>query len=174
MGMIMSKSRSMSMSMKKPSLAISTTAKRTMMSSSGGSGSITYSGGQASEGQGGYYGSGGARKIDNGASSSVVDPRNQMLALAADVAKITSTMQEVETLEQLLFEEVSSLESSSSSSSTPSGKMIEVKSKLKKICTHPDLIEALNRLEINGEPIWGLSSDERDMIVNARNKVNDC
>lgn len=136
-------------------------------------GNITYSGGQATEGQGGYYGSGGARKLKECTGGTDDDEptqwqRPQMLALAADVSKITSLMDEVDTLENLLHEQTTS------TSSTPTGKMIEIKSKIKKLCTQPELVECLNRLEIDGEPVWGLSSDERDMIVKARNRVSGC
>ena len=92
-----------------------------------------------------------------------------MLALAADVTNITNTMKEVENLEQLLLE---ATEDKTNNEIT--GKTIEIKSKIKKACTNPEFMESLNRLEMNGEPIWGLSGDERDMIVNARCKVNEC
>jgi hypothetical protein len=29
-------------------------------------------------------------------------------------------------------------------------------------------------LELQGAPVWGLSSEERDMIVDARAKVKEC
>jgi len=125
---------------------------------------VQYSGGQATEGQGGYYGSGGARKT--------MPPgewqRPQMLALAADVNKVTMLMSEVETLENILADEVKT------SNGVPSGKSIEIKSKIKKLCTQPEFLECLNRLELNGEPVWGLSSEERDLIISARKKVNNC
>ena len=117
--------------------------------------------------RGGYYGSGGSRKLDTSTLSST-DPRPQMLALAADVSKITNTMKEVEKLEQLLMEE------EDSNNNNITGKIIEIKSTIKKACTNPEFIDSLNRLELNGEPIWGLSGDEREMIMNARSKVNEC
>lgn len=128
---------------------------------------ITYSGGQPTEGQGGYYGSGGARKTKSPPVDEKQWKRPQMLALAADVAKITQTMNEVISLEDLLRE-------ASNESDSPTSRTIEIKSKMKKICTQPDFVACLNRLEIDGEPVWGLSSDERDLIVEARKKVNDC
>lgn len=91
-----------------------------------------------------------------------------MLALAADVTNITNTMNEVETLESLLMEE------NNNNGSDITGKMIEIKSKIKKACINPEFMDSLNRLELNGEPIWGLSGDERDMIMDARAKVNAC
>ena len=95
-----------------------------------------------------------------------------MLALAADVTNITNTMKEVETLEQLLHDETT--DNATNNSGEISGKTIEIKSKIKKACTNPEFMESLNRLELNGEPIWGLSGDEREMIMNARAKVNEC
>ena len=35
-------------------------------------------------------------------------------------------------------------------------------------------MNCLNRLEVDGEPVWGLSSDERDLVQYAREKVNEC
>mmetsp|Transcript_15943 Transcript_15943/g.26557 ORF Transcript_15943/g.26557 Transcript_15943/m.26557 type:complete len:162 (-) Transcript_15943:190-675(-) len=125
-------------------------------------GNITYSGGQATEGQGGYYGSGGARKIDNAGEHT---QQMQMLALAADVQKITAVMGEVETLESLLESETKA------SNGEVTGKSIEIKANIKKLVTSPDFTESLNRLEIQGEPVWGLSSDERELIIDARTKV---
>mmetsp|Transcript_919 Transcript_919/g.2090 ORF Transcript_919/g.2090 Transcript_919/m.2090 type:complete len:164 (-) Transcript_919:214-705(-) len=125
-------------------------------------GNITYSGGQATEGQGGYYGSGGARKIDNAGEHT---QQMQMLALAADVQKITAVMGEVETLESLLESETKA------SNGEVTGKSIEIKANIKKLVTSPDFTESLNRLEIQGEPVWGLSSNERELIIDARTKV---
>ena len=119
-----------------------------------------YSGGQATEGQGGFYGSGGARKIDNAGEQQM-----QMLALAADVQKITAVMGEVETLESLLESETKA------SNGEVTGKSIEIRANIKKLVTSPDFTESLNRLEIHGSPVWGLSSDERELIIDARAKV---
>ena len=126
--------------------------------------------------RGGYYGSGGSRKLDTTQTQtpSSTDPRPQMLALAADVSKITNTMKEVDTLEQLLLEAVEENANNDESGVTISGKTIEIKSTIKKACTNPEFIDSLNRLELNGEPIWGLSGDEREMIMDARTKVNEC
>ena len=40
--------------------------------------------------------------------------------------------------------------------------------------TAPDFIKSLSELEFKGEPTWGLSSDERELIIDARAKVNEC
>ena len=52
--------------------------------------------------------------------------------------------------------------------------MIEVKAHIKKLMTHPDTMELLDRLQVQGKPVWGLSTDERELIMLAREKVNEC
>ena len=85
-----------------------------------------------------------------------------MLALASDVKHIMQVMEEVELLEDLIEKE-------------PLEKSIEVRNKIKKVMTAPETMEALNRLECaKGEPVWGLSIDERELITAARQKVNEC
>ena len=99
--------------------------------------------------------------------------RAAVLAIASDVQKITDVMDELETLESLLRHETPD-NSADTSDSSPTAKSIEIKASIKKLMTAPDVVEALNRLEIQGEPVWGLSSEEREMIVLARDKVNEC
>ncbi|KAL7508887.1 hypothetical protein ACHAXN_005968 [Cyclotella atomus] len=142
-----------------------------LRSFSGYSDSITYSGGQASEGQGGFYGSGGAR-----VSTSETEHKPEMvrivnivfLALGTDVENLTLVMEEVYNLEQLLEEEKDKADGG------VSGKTLEISSKIKKIMTSVDVMETLKRLEVEGEPVWGLSSDERELVHDARRKVNEC
>jgi glutamine amidotransferase PdxT len=88
-----------------------------------------------------------------------------MLALAADVQKITAVMKELETLEGLL---------EAGGDAKTSKRSIELKSSIKKLMTQPDVLESLNRLEAQGAPVWGLSSNERELIITAREKVNEC
>eukprot|EP00543_Licmophora_paradoxa_P013800 CAMPEP_0202473964 /NCGR_PEP_ID=MMETSP1360-20130828/92128_1 /ASSEMBLY_ACC=CAM_ASM_000848 /TAXON_ID=515479 /ORGANISM="Licmophora paradoxa, Strain CCMP2313" /LENGTH=196 /DNA_ID=CAMNT_0049101053 /DNA_START=362 /DNA_END=954 /DNA_ORIENTATION=- len=126
---------------------------------------LKYSGGQATEGQGGFYGSGGARAIENPAASSATTTTSKLLALAADVEKVQNTMTELERLENLLLNE---------DSEEISGKVIELRQCIKKLMTSSDFLDSLGRLEVQGEPVWGLSGEEREMIVTAREKVNDC
>jgi len=132
-------------------------AKRAF-SSYGAGESITYSGGQATEGQGGYYGSGGARVLP----TTTAEHHTELLALAADVEKIDVTMKELEVLESLL---------SSEETNKVTSKSIELRQNIKKLMTSPEFLDSLNRLEVNGQPIWGLNSDEREMITLAREKV---
>eukprot|EP00545_Synedropsis_sp_CCMP1620_P009872 CAMPEP_0119002794 /NCGR_PEP_ID=MMETSP1176-20130426/131_1 /TAXON_ID=265551 /ORGANISM="Synedropsis recta cf, Strain CCMP1620" /LENGTH=203 /DNA_ID=CAMNT_0006954319 /DNA_START=121 /DNA_END=733 /DNA_ORIENTATION=- len=120
-----------------------------------------YSGGQATEGQGGYYGSGGARVLDNPTNTESVT--HDLLALSADVDKVTSVMQDLHGLETLLDGE---------SADGISGKNIEYRNNIKKLMTTGDFLESLSRLEVKGEPAWGLSESEREMIIFAREKVN--
>jgi hypothetical protein len=123
-----------------------------------------YSGGQASVGQGGFYGSGGARALSQEqVDKQQANERNKMLALSHDVQTIRSVMQELETLESLLRSE-----------SGVSAKRIELKNSVKKLMTAPEVLESLNNLVVKGEPVWGLSSEERELITLAREKVNGC
>ncbi|GKY93739.1 hypothetical protein MPSEU_000341000 [Mayamaea pseudoterrestris] len=129
----------------------------------GSSDSITYSGGQASEGQGGFYGSGGARAQVDGVSAPI-DHRQLLVALAADVDKITMVMEEIDQLEESLREQ---------EKGNVTSKTMEIKNAIKKRLTSPDVIESLNRLEVEGQPTWGLSTKERELIIEAREKMNE-
>jgi hypothetical protein len=142
---------------------VSSQLKGRAFSSSGYGESITYSGGQASEGQGGFYGSGGAR-----VSTLETEHRPEMLALAADVENLTLVMDEISKLDSMLEEE------KEKAGSNVTGKTLEIGSKIKKIMTSVDVMDCLNRLEVEGEPVWGLSSEERDLVHAARQKVNEC
>lgn len=123
-----------------------------------------YSGGQATEGQGGFYGSGGARGETAAERGDGTDARSQVLALAADVQTITAAMDEYTTLASLLDSETNEL----------SNKAIELKAAIKKCMTASDVTAALNRLQVQGEPVWGLSTEERELIITAREIVQDC
>lgn len=92
------------------------------------------------------------------------ETRSKMLALAHDVKMIRTVMDQVETIEA----ELESLEDSLSV------KAIELKNSLKKTLTDPQFEQSLNNLEISGSPVWGLSTDEREMIMLAREKRNEC
>ena len=87
-----------------------------------------------------------------------------MLALAADVQFIQQVMAEVEVLQHSIEKEESEI----------SPQSIELKSTVKKILTSPQFMESLDRLEIQGSPVWGLSSEERELIIDAREMVNEC
>eukprot|EP00527_Entomoneis_sp_CCMP2396_P008619 CAMPEP_0198154822 /NCGR_PEP_ID=MMETSP1443-20131203/68806_1 /TAXON_ID=186043 /ORGANISM="Entomoneis sp., Strain CCMP2396" /LENGTH=163 /DNA_ID=CAMNT_0043821537 /DNA_START=32 /DNA_END=523 /DNA_ORIENTATION=+ len=125
---------------------------------------ITYSGGQAFEGQGGFYSSGGHR-ASAGDRDHQQDGREFMLAVASDVQAIEHVMDEVDRLESLLESE---------DSGAVTNKSMELKNAIKKAVTAPDFVEALKRLEVEGAPVWGLSTAEREMIVLAKEKMNNC
>lgn len=118
-----------------------------------------YSGGHASEGQGGFYSSGGAARAPE-----IIETKEGMIALAADVEKISNVMKELESLEEMLENE----------SDPASGRSIEIKAGMKKIMTQPEVIQSLDRLEVQGQPVWGLSVQERELIQLARELVNAC
>jgi hypothetical protein len=91
-----------------------------------------------------------------------------MVALATDVENLTLVMEEIYNLEEALEEEKAKTDGG------VSGKTLEISSKIKKIMTSVDVMECLKRLEVEGEPVWGLSSEERELVHNARQKVNEC
>ena len=84
----------------------------------------------------------------------------EALARQVDVSKLSSIWAEVETLET----ELQSLGSS------PSSRSIEIKARIKKTISNPSVRELLQRLEIKGEPVWGLSSSERDLVRAVKSK----
>ena len=53
-------------------------------------------------------------------------------------------------------------------------KQVELKNSIKQLLTAPDFMECLNNLEVQGEPVGGLSSEEGEMVMLAREKVNKC
>lgn len=117
--------------------------------------SITYSGGQANEGQGGFYGSGGSRVVSN-------KPQHHPEALAqqVDVQTLSSIMAEVELLENELLPFGNNVTS----------RTIEIKARIKKTISTPKVRDLLNRLEIKGEPVWGLSRAERELVKKVKQK----
>lgn len=117
--------------------------------------SITYSGGQASEGQGGFYGSGGSR-----VSSKKPERFLDATARQADITSLAALQKQVDDLEAELF----------SLGSAVSTRSIEIKSKIKKTISNPKVRDLLNRLEIKGEPVWGLSSAERELVRKVKAK----
>ena len=51
---------------------------------------------------------------------------------------------------------------------------IELKAAIKRKMTNKTMVTLLGRLEINGEPVWGLSAKERELVYLAREKFNAC
>jgi hypothetical protein len=87
--------------------------------------------------------------------------RPELLALASDVDHVVQVMMEVQQLEELLEDDLN--------------KSMEARGSIKKLMTAPDFMETLERLEcVKGEPVWGLSQQERELIAAARDKVNAC
>ena len=140
---------------KNPKLCTQLMYSRRFSDSFGGGDSITYSGGHANTGQGGFYGSGGARVAK---SSPAHHP--EAMARAADIQALAKIMAEVEILEGELI----------SLGNIVNSRTIEIKSRIKKSISNPQVRELLQRLEIKGEPVWGLSSKERDLVRAAKMK----
>lgn len=134
---------------------------------------ITYSGGQAIKGQGGFYGSGGARArlppSGTTTTSSITDQqRSQMIALASDVDHVKMIMEELQLLEHLLQKD------KEENNNEVTNRSVELRGSIKHLVANKEFLDCLNRLEYQGKPIWGLSSDEHDLILLARDKINQC
>ena len=124
-------------------------------------GSITYSGGQANQGQGGFYGSGGSRAAGSGAPTH----HPEAVARQTDITLLTAIMKDVMTLES----EMITLQRENKQLSS---RALEIKSIIRKTIHNPNVGDVLKRLEIKGEPVWGLSSKERDLVREVKNKYN--
>ena len=82
--------------------------------------------------------------------------------MEADVEVVAQVMAQVHILEALLAEE--KMENS-----------LQTRGTIKKLVTSHPFVDSLARLECTrGEPIWGLSMKEREMVAIAREKVNKC
>ena len=108
----------------------------------------------ASSWQGGFYGSGGSRV------TTAPQHHPEAIARQADISGLAQIMQEIEAMEQ----ELRTL------GNVVNSRTIEIKTKIKKSISNPKVREMLNRLEIKGEPVWGLSSKERDLVRAAKQK----
>mmetsp|Transcript_19672 Transcript_19672/g.29247 ORF Transcript_19672/g.29247 Transcript_19672/m.29247 type:complete len:146 (-) Transcript_19672:211-648(-) len=118
---------------------------------------ITYSGGQAYDGQGGFCGSAGANKVQ--AEEIFQAYVDQAVAHAEDLKAVSAIMNEIKPL--------------LNAAKTGTDDAIDAQRKLKKMLAHRQFIECLERLEYKSEPVWGLSIDERKMVSEARATVNE-
>ena len=114
---------------------------------------ITYSGGHASEGQGGFYGSGGSR-----VAAVNVTSHPEALADAAAVIQLQTIMDSVRSMQDGDAQELS----------------MEAKASIRKTMTDPKTMDLLLSLEIKGQPKWGLSVTERTLVKEARELANSC
>ena len=119
--------------------------------------SVTYSGGHASTGQGGFYGSGGSRAAGK---ENAPHHHPELIGNQRDIQELSKIVTDVEGLEN----ELRSL------GARVSSKSIEIKVRLRKLIANPHVREILNRLEVKGQPVWGLSSKERDLVRLAKQK----
>lgn len=91
-----------------------------------------------------------------------------MIALESDVEIVHLAMEQLEELEELLRDDQEFHEGKVSDRS------VELRGKIRAMIANKDFLESLDRLEIEGSPVWGLSSDEYDMVCMAREKLNAC
>jgi hypothetical protein len=88
--------------------------------------------------------------------------RPEALAHAEDVRKLRKLVDEVMDLELQLQGE------------SDVSRKIQAKANIKKKLTSRGFGELLKRLELRGEPVWGLSQTERALVKEARRMVNSC
>eukprot|EP00968_Pinguiococcus_pyrenoidosus_P021920 scaffold2963_cov250-Pinguiococcus_pyrenoidosus.AAC.1 len=112
---------------------------------------------QATEGQGGYYGSGGSRVIQTS-----VQHRPEALADLSAMERLEEIMNEVEELETAAVAEEGSL----------NDVLLQNKAAVKELVTSSEMTNLLSRLEMNGQPKWGLSTREREIVKSAREKID--
>lgn len=110
----------------------------------------------------------GSSIIKNKTSSITDQKRTQMLALATDVEHIKMILDEVETLEHLLHKD------QEEHGNQVTNRSVELRGLIKHLVTNKEFCICLDRLEQEGKPIWGLSSEEHDLISLAREKINQC
>jgi hypothetical protein len=56
--------------------------------------------------------------------------------------------------------------------SAVTSRSIELKARVAKLASSKQMNEILKRLEIKGEPVWGLSTKERELVRAARARYN--
>lgn len=88
--------------------------------------------------------------------------RPEAVAHAADIKTLRKLMEEVHDLEHQLAH------------TTELPKKIQMKATLKKKMTGKEMVEVLKRLEMKGQPVWGLSVSERALVKDARKLFNSC
>jgi hypothetical protein len=94
-----------------------------------------------------------------------VQPKPEYLAWQADVEKLSRIMDKVGSLE----DELRSFGPGVNTSAT-----MEIKTRIKKMALNPMVFEILGRLEMKGEPLFGLSCKERDLVREAKLKFKRC
>jgi len=91
-----------------------------------------------------------------------------MIALASDVDHVKMIMEELQLLEHLLQKD------KEENNNEVTNRSVELRGSIKHLVANKEFLDCLNRLEYQGKPIWGLSSDEHDLILLARDKINQC
>jgi len=123
--------------------------------------SITYSGGQATDGQGGFYGSGGSR-----VNKKAVEHHPEALVDIKDIEALSQAMADISELEEQLQQ------CQAAHGSSINEQSIELKAALNRKVHSKGMSDLLDRLEIHGAPRWGLSTKERSLVYLAREKFS--
>mmetsp|Transcript_22570 Transcript_22570/g.36489 ORF Transcript_22570/g.36489 Transcript_22570/m.36489 type:complete len:176 (-) Transcript_22570:339-866(-) len=123
---------------------------------------ITYSGGQATTGQGGFYGSGATRAAAQARDR--FEQRAGALAALEDVAQLRALMDQVEALDADLRAQ----------EEQGSPRAVQTRATLKKLLTSARTTELMKRLMMNGQPVWGLTQSERELVRSVQEAINSC
>lgn len=118
--------------------------------------SVTYSGGQASEGQGGFYGSGGSR-----VQTSAPKHHPEALKKKDDIDEARKIMEDIHDMEGKLL---------AMGSAPVTTESMTLKNEINKKARSARVKELLGRLEIKGEPVWGLDVGERELVRELKEK----
>ena len=145
--------------------------------------SISYSGGQAIVGQGGFYGSGGNRKLDAHTQhkpealgeyirETDMDSKTA-LTFHSSSAHYTAHVEDVKTLANVMEKVEDVTAELNECGEEDLERMISLKGKKRKLVNNKEVMEILNRLYYDGEPVWGLSINERELVSAARRVIED-
>ena len=103
---------------------------------------------------GGFYGSGGSRAAIKVQSPGNNINRSNLLALTSDIDQIKTVLDECMSLEETNMSKE------------------ELTTSIKNLVTKKEFVDSLDRLQTaDGQPVWGLSSNEHDLIMLARDKL---
>jgi len=89
-------------------------------------------------------------------------------------SKAVAQLEDIKELNAIMAE-VAALEAQNLASADPlQESVIENKQTIKRLMTAPHTVALIDRLEMGGQPVWGLSQVERTLVREARSKSDTC
>jgi len=88
-------------------------------------------------------------------------------------SKAVAQLEDIKELNGIMAD-VSKLEVANDGKDPLSESVIENKQTIKRLMTAPQTVEVIDRLELGGQPVWGLSQSERELVRDARAKYDTC